>query len=102
MKSLKIHPPECWMVTINGVKFKGPYFGASGRREAEGVAEYFQGHSSSYGGHRRGGFLKHRDRGQHVEVKRDRDAEERWRFRTDEANRGNPQRTYVEHEAGIF
>jgi len=91
---------ECWMVTLNGRKFKGPFFGPKGREEANREAEFFQGNSQSINGRQRGGLLKHRDRGQHLEVKRDRESEERWKVRLDDARQGKPQKYYVDHAPG--
>lgn len=57
--------PEYWAVTVNGaVLFKG-----LSRKQAEAKAEKWQG--KRY----KGGLLKHKDYGDHVEIKRDVDTE---------------------------
>ncbi len=94
--------PEIWMVTVNGVKYRDGFWGEKGRREAEVIAERTQGRGQTYGGTKRNGLLKHKDFGDHVEVKRDYEAERIWKHRFDEADRGNPQRQYVYHDPGAF
>ena len=75
--------PELWAVTINGV----PVFkGFVSQREAEQKAEKWQGrrHHS--------GLLKWRDFGDHVEVRRDTQAEREWDARYRDFKDGKPQR----------
>jgi hypothetical protein len=65
------------------------------RRDAEAMADRWQGR---HGGYRGGqGLLKHKDRGDWVEVKRDRDAEREFDERLKVAKAGKPQTiTYIE------
>ena len=79
---------EFYMVTINGHKFKG----AMSKKEAEKMAEYYQGHSATYGGHKRDGLLKHRDFGDHVEVKRDKQTQDEFNEAYDRLKYNQPQR----------
>lgn len=74
------------MVVINGVPFKRGFVGARGKREAEQMAERWQG---SHAEHR--GLLKHADKRDYVEVRRDSAMEEEYRDRYDKAQRGDPQ-----------
>lgn len=74
--------PQRWMMTINGHPMKKNM----GKREAELMAERWQG---SHSGNR--GLLKHKDRGDWVEVKRDYDSEKEFDRRLDLARRGHPQ-----------
>lgn len=80
--------PERWCVTWNGQKFKGPYVR---RSDAEKVAERWQGSSTTYGDRKRGGLLKHKDFGDHIEVRRDKEAERDLDERYDNMKRGNLQ-----------
>lgn len=76
------------MVLINGVPFrKGLTKG-----EAEAMAERWQG---SHAEHK--GLLKHKDRGDWVEVRRDHASEREIDERMDEAQRGNPQRYIIQY-----
>jgi hypothetical protein len=77
---------ECYMVTWDGRAFKKGYMGPAGKREAEAFAERWQG--KRY----KSGMLKHGDKLDYFEVKRDRDAEKELRERLDECARGNPQK----------
>lgn len=87
---MKNYSPVYWMVTVNGL----PMFrGYQDKRKAEKKAEVWQG---SHAGNR--GLLKHKDRGDWVEVKRDLDYEREYNERLDEAQRGNPQRYIIQHE----
>lgn len=60
---------ERWRVTLNGVTVKK----MMPRAEADAMAERWQGSHSSYGGS--SGLLRIKDRGDHVEVKRDYESE---------------------------
>ena len=82
-----------YKVTLNGVTFRRGFMGETGRREAERMAERWQG-SHSQGA----GLLKHKDRGDYVEVKRDSEMEQDYAARVDEAQRGNPQKLVVEYD----
>ena len=82
-----------WMVTINGVPFRRGFAGEPGYRAAVAMAERWQG---SHSGNR--GLLKHKDKGDWVEVKRDYDTEKDTIRRFDEARRGNPQKYTMIHE----
>ena len=75
------------MMTVNGMKTKA----CQSRQEAEEAAERWQG--KRY----RSGLLKHKDFGDHVEVKRDREKEKKWDEQWDRAQRGEPQR-YVTYK----
>ena len=66
--------------------------GETGHREALQMAERWQG-SHSQGK----GLLKHKDRGDYAEVKRDPDMERDYAERVDTAQRGNPQRLVVQY-----
>jgi hypothetical protein len=58
--------PDYWMVTLNGT----PLFkGITSRKEAEARAERWQGERWKRG------LLKHADKGDHVEVKHDKQTE---------------------------
>lgn len=81
--------PQFWMVVINGTQVVKKAM--TSRAEAEAMAERWQG---SHSGNR--GLLKHKDRGDYVEVKRDVQAEKEWAERVDAMKRGNPQRTVWE------
>jgi hypothetical protein len=74
--------PEYWAVTVNGyVMFKGMT-----KPEAEAKAEKWQG--KRY----KGGLLKHKDYGDHVEIRRDKATEREWDERYDTWKAGKPQR----------
>lgn len=66
--------------------------GEPGRRLAEQMAERWQG-SHSQGR----GLLKHKDRSDYVETKRDYEMERDYAERIDEAQRGNPQRIVAQY-----
>jgi hypothetical protein len=66
--------------------------GVAGKRTADQMAERWQG-SHSQGK----GLLKHKDRGDYVEVKRDYEMEKDYAERVDTAQRGNPQRVVMQH-----
>ena len=68
--------------------------GPRGKQEAEHMAERWQG-SHSQGK----GLLKHKDRGDYVEVKRDYEAEQDYAERIDVAQRGNPQRIIMQYDS---
>ena len=85
-----VHTPEAYMVTLNGVPLKR----GLRKEEADAMAERWQG---SHSGNK--GLLKHKDRGDWVEVKRDYAFERETKERIDEAMRGNPQRFVIQHEA---
>lgn len=79
--------PEMWMVTVNGV----PLFkGFTVKKAAEAKAEKWQG--SRY----KGGLLKHKDYGDHVEVKRDYQAEREFDTMYADAKAGKYQRIIKE------
>jgi hypothetical protein len=82
-----------YMVTINGVPFKRGFCGESGKRAAEAMAERWQG---SHSGNK--GLLKHKDKGDYVECKRDYAMEAEWADRVDEAQRNNPQKIVVQYD----
>ena len=83
-----------YCVTLNGVILRRGFMGAAGLREAERMAERWQG-SHSQGG----GLLKHKDRGDYVEVKRDPAMEHDYAERVDTAQRGNPQRIVAQYNS---
>mgnify|MGYP000613267717 CR=1 FL=1 len=85
--------PKYYMVTINNVKFRGPY---NTEAAAAKVAETWQGRSASYDGKKRNGLLKHKDFGDHVEVKRDLAAERDFDERYAVLKRGGRQAILVE------
>lgn len=85
--------PHCWAVYINGVLFRRGFVGDRGKREAEAMAERWQG---SHSEHR--GLLKHKDRGDYVEVRRDYMTEQEFNQRVDEAQRGNAQKITVQYD----
>lgn len=82
---------ELYMVTVNGVPLKR----FLGKQEADAMAERWQGQHGGYHGGQ--GLLKHKDRGDWVEVKRDTAAEkevlERYR-----ASLAGERQTVVYHE----
>ena len=79
--------PEYWAVTVNGtILFKG----FKHRKEAEAKAEKWQG--SRY----KGGLLKHKDYGDHVEVIRDKESERDFDERYATFKAGKPQRIIKE------
>ena len=52
------------------------------------------------GSHSKGkGLLKHKDKGDYVEVTRDYDTEKEYAHRFDEAQRGNPQKYTVQYDS---
>lgn len=67
--------------------------GLRGKQEADAMAERWQG---SHSGHR--GLLKHKDRGDYVEVRRDYATEREFNERVDEAQRGNAQKIVVQYD----
>jgi hypothetical protein len=79
--------PEYYVVTLNGV----PLFkGLKSRAEAEQRAERWQGNRYKTG------LLKHGDKGDHVEVKRDVCSERDFDARYADAKAGNRQRIIFE------
>jgi hypothetical protein len=73
--------PEYWAVTVNGmVMFKGMT-----KPEAEAKAEKWQGQRY------KGGLLKHKDYGDHVEIRRDKDTETEWDNRYADLKQGKYQ-----------
>ena len=79
--------PTYWMVTLNGV----PLFkGIKDRKEAEAKAERWQG--TRY----KGGLLKHKDFGDHVEVKHDKQTEKDFDERYADLKSGKYQRIIKE------
>ena len=83
---------QFYAVVLNGVILRRGFIGSAGRKEAEQMAERWQG------SHSKGkGLLKHKDRGDYVEVRRDYAMEHDYAERIDEAQRGNPQRLVVQY-----
>lgn len=82
-----------YMVTLNGVIFKRGFAGEQGRRAAEAMAERWQG---SHSGNK--GLLKHKDKRDYVECKRDYQMEAEFADRVDEAQRGNPQKIVMQYD----
>ena len=81
--------PRYYMVTLNGVPLRRCIY----LKEAEAMAERWQGsHSSGKG------LLRHKDRGDYVEVKRDWESERDFNNRVDQAQRGNPQQIVVQYD----
>ena len=85
--------PPFFMVVVNGV----PMFrGYRNKAEADAKAEKWQG---SYAEHR--GLLKHKDKGDWVEVRRDYESEREYNERVDDMQRGNPQRIVVQYDTEL-
>lgn len=82
-----------YAMTINGVIYRRGFMGQTGKRQADQMAERWQG-SHSQGK----GLLKHKDLGDYVEVKRDYEMERDYAERIDTAQRGNPQRIVVQYD----
>ena len=82
-----------YMVTLNRVPLKRGFAGEQGKRAAEAMAERWQG---SHSGNK--GLLKHKDKGDYVEVVRDYDSEKEFETRIDEAQRGNPQKIIMQYD----
>ena len=82
---------EIYMVTVNGVPLKRWL----GKSEAMSMAERWQGQHGGYSGGQ--GLLKHKDRGDWVEVKRDVEAEKEVMERYKASLAGDRQRV-VYHE----
>jgi len=79
--------PKQWCVTWNGtILFRG----FTSWAEAAKKAEKWQG---SYAEHR--GLMKHGDKADHIEVKRDLAMEKEFDERADVARRGHPQKVTV-------
>ena len=76
--------PHYWKVKLNGTDFRR---GFRSRREADLFAERWQG---SHAGNR--GLLKHKDRGDYLEVVRDHETERDTDERYDVAAQGSRQR----------
>lgn len=89
-KDLGVH---FYCVTINGAIYKRGFIGTPGYRQAQQMAERWQG-SHSQGR----GLLKHKDRGDYVEVKRDYEMERDYAERVDTAQRNNPQRIVTQYD----
>lgn len=83
-----------YKVMLNGVVLRKGFMGAAGKQEAERMAERWQG-SHSQGK----GLLKHKDKGDYVEVRRDYEGEKDYAERIDVAQRGNPQRIVMEYDS---
>lgn len=81
---------EYYMVTWDGKPFKKGFVGERGKREAEAFAERWQGKRYSTG------MLKHGDKGDYFEVKRDYAAETELKERMDTMQAGNPQRIIMQ------
>lgn len=78
--------PEYWCVTVNGaILFKGLT-----KPAAEAKAEKWQGQRY------KGGLLKHKDYGDHVEIKRDTETERDFDQRYETWKAGKPQRLIKE------
>ena len=78
--------PEYWAVTVNGtILFKG-----LSKRAAEVKAEKWQGQRY------KGGLLKHKDFGDHVEIRRDTETEKDFDQRYETWKAGKPQRLIKE------
>jgi hypothetical protein len=89
----KDHGIRFYMMTINGVPYRRGFMGEAGKRTCEAMAERWQG---SHSGNK--GLLKHKDRGDYVETKRDYAMEADYAERIDEAQRGNPQKLHVQYD----
>lgn len=89
----KDHGVKFYKVTINGTILRRGFIGEAGRHTAEQMAERWQG-SHSQGK----GLLKHKDRGDYAECKRDYEMERDYAERLDVAQRGNPQRIVAEYD----
>ena len=83
-----------YKVTINGVPYKRGFCGESGRRAAEAMAERWQG---SHSGNK--GLLKHKDKGDYVECKRDYESEAEFDRRVDDAQHGKRQQIIMQHDS---
>lgn len=83
-----------YKVTLNGRVLRTGFMGERGRKEALAMAERWQG-SHSQGK----GLLKHKDRGDYVEVSRDSAAERDFNERVDAAQRGNRQRIVMQYDS---
>lgn len=83
-----------YKVMLNGVVLRKGFMGQTGKHEAERMAERWQG-SHSQGK----GLLKHKDKGDYVEVRRDYEDEKDYAERIDVAQRGNPQRIVMEYDS---
>ena len=83
-----------YCVTLNGVILRRGFMGTAGFHEAERMAERWQG-SHSHGK----GLLKHKDKGDYVEVRRDPEMEHDYAGRVDQAQRGNPQQIVVQYDS---
>ena len=81
-----------YAVFLNGRIFRRGFMGEAGKRNADAMAERWQG---SHSGGR--GLLKHKDRGDYVEVKRDYAMEQDYAERVDRAQRGHPQQVVVQY-----
>ncbi len=78
--------PEYWAVTVNGtILFKG-----LSKPAAEAKAEKWQGQRY------KGGLLKHKDFGDHVEIRRDTETEKDFDQRYETWKAGKPQRLIKE------
>lgn len=82
-----------YKVLLNGTVFRRGFAGEAGRRHAEQMAERWQG---SHSGNK--GLLKHKDRGDYVEVARDYVMEQEYAERVDNAQRNNPQTLVVQYD----
>lgn len=83
-----------YAMLINGVMYRRGFMGPRGKHEVERMAERWQG-SHSQGK----GLLKHKDRGDYVEVRRDYEMEKDYDERIDTAQRDNPQRIIMQHNS---
>lgn len=81
---------ECWMVTWDGKPFRKGFQGESGKREAHAMAERWQGERY------RSGMLKHGDKLDYFEVKRDTAAEKELAERAYDLKMGKPQRVIMQ------
>mgnify|MGYP001619901660 FL=1 len=81
-------------MTINGVIYRRGFMGEAGKHTCEAMAERWQG-SHSQGK----GLLKHKDRGDYAESKRDYDMEKDYSERLEVAQSGNPQKIVAQYDS---
>ena len=78
------------MVLWDGKPFRRGFCGTQGKKEAEAFAERWQGEKY------KSGMLKHGDKRDYFEVKRDYQSEKDLLDRLDEQKRGNPQKIIMQ------
>lgn len=81
---------QYWVVLWDGKPFQKGFVGEQGRKDAEAFAERWQGQRY------KSGMLKHGDKKDYFEVKRDYQAEKELLARLDEQKRGNPQKIIMQ------